>query len=194
MTKPLLALLAGLVVLGSAPTHGQTNSLTTAAPFRSLTADRRARQVGDILTVSIQENASASSAVNLDTQRRSATSVSVNPVEGANVTAGAGLDNGSSGTGRIQRSGRLLAQITVKVVDILPNGNLVVTGEQHLDLNHEAQMIRLRGLVRPNDVDEHNVVQSTRVADAHIEFIGDGFLTDAGRPGLLARILSFFGL
>jgi flagellar L-ring protein precursor FlgH len=162
--------------------------------FRPLTQDRKALGVGDVLTISIQENASASSAVDLDTKRNSAANVGVDPLKGSSVRAGASLSNDSSGAGHLERSGRLLAQVTVMVTAVLPTGDFAVAGEQRLDLNREEQTIRLRGVVRPIDIDEHNVVPSNRVANAQIEFVGNGFLTDAGRPGLLSRILTYFGL
>ncbi|WP_172200437.1 flagellar basal body L-ring protein FlgH [Niveibacterium sp. COAC-50] len=183
-----------IATLAASAAHAQSVSLLAPTEFRSLTADRRAWRVGDVLTIAIQENATATTAVDLGTHRRSAANVNVDPIQGASVSAGAGLDNDSTGAGRMQRSGRLLAQITVAVTEILPSGDLAVAGEQQLDLNGEAQTIRVRGRLRSTDIDERNVVQSNRLADARIQFVGDGFLTDAGKPGLLSRLLTLFGL
>jgi flagellar L-ring protein FlgH len=82
----------------------------------------------------------------------------------------------------------------VRVIGINENGDLVVAGEQSLEINGEEQLITLSGIVRPRDVTGDNTVLSSRIADARIRFAGEGFVTDQSKPGLLARIFNFLGL
>jgi flagellar L-ring protein precursor FlgH len=95
---------------------------------------------------------------------------------------------------RTQRAGRLLAQITVSVVALEPNGDLQIAGEQLLEVNNEKQMIRLEGHVRPQDIGENNAVVSNRIANASIHYVGDGVLAEGQRPGWITRVLTWMGL
>ena len=100
----------------------------------------------------------------------------------------------SDGGGRTQRSGRLLATLSVRVVEVGPQGELLVQGRQDLRINGETQSISLSGLVRPRDVAENNTVPSSRIADARVEFDGEGFVSDKSRPGWTSRLLAALGL
>lgn len=169
-------------------------SLLDNGSYRPLTADRRAAQEGDLLTVVIQEQASAQSTVDANASRSNGVSIQVEPFKGIGRNASANLGSETTGGGRTQRSGRLLAQLTVRVEEVLPNGDLRIAGMQNLQINNEAQKIELRGRVRQRDISDGNVVSSTRIADADIRFEGEGFATEKSRPGWVGRFLSFFGL
>ncbi|HWI12293.1 MAG TPA: flagellar basal body L-ring protein FlgH, partial [Burkholderiaceae bacterium] len=104
------------------------------------------------------------------------------------------INNDFSGVARTQRAGKLLAQLTVTVVAIDPNGDLRIAGEQLLEVNDEKQMIRLEGKVRSEDIGDNNSVVSNRIADAKIHYVGDGVLADGQKPGLITRILTWLGL
>lgn len=161
--------------------------------FRPLTADYRAQRVGDVLTVLVIENASASASADTSTEKSASVALGVTgPSTNKNATAD--LSEQFNGGGRIQRSGRLLAQLTVSVVGVLPNGDLMIAGEQRIEVNSETQHIRLAGRVRPVDITEANAVLSSRIADAKITYIGDGILGEKQRPGILSRILSWLRL
>jgi flagellar L-ring protein FlgH len=162
--------------------------------YRSLVAESKASKVGDLLTVVVQESASASSTADLRGQRSFSVSAQLSlPRVGAHAGS-AGTGSESDGAGRTQRSGRLLAQLSVRVVEVAPNGDLVVAGQQSLRINGEEQIITLSGIVRPSDVTDNNTVLSSRIAGANIQFDGEGFVTDQSKPGWLAKLFNFLGL
>ena len=168
-------------------------SLYSEANFQALTADGRLHKVGDLVSVIIFENASATSTA--DTGANRDTSVGLR-VTNLVTTKGAGIsaNNDFAGGGRTQRAGKVLAQLTVTVRDLAPNGDLLVAGEQILEINGERQAIRLEGRVRTRDISELNTVLSTRVADAKISFVGDGVVGDRQHPGWWQKFLTLFGL
>lgn len=172
----------------------EATSLLDSGSYRPLTADRRAAQPGDLLTVVIQEQASALSTVDANAARSNGASIQIDPFKGVGRNASANLGSETTGGGRTQRSGRLLAQLTVRVEEVLPNGDFRIAGMQNLQINNETQKIELRGRVRQRDISDGNVVPSTRIADAEIRFEGEGFASEKSRPGWVGRFLSFFGL
>jgi flagellar L-ring protein precursor FlgH len=175
------------------PAAAPKESLYSEATYMSLTSDRRVRRVGDIVSVVIYENSSASSTADTAANRDADVGVSVN-IPRFNHSGVANTTNDFSGGGRTQRAGKVLAQLTVTVVDIAPNQDLLVAGEQLLEINGERQTIRLEGRVRPRDITEQNTVLSTRVADAKISFAGEGVVGDRQRPGWWQQLLTLFGL
>jgi flagellar L-ring protein precursor FlgH len=171
------------------------HSMFDEQSYRSLVAETKAEHVGDVLTVVVQESASAMSSADLHAQRSYSLSGHYDsPANTAAKTASAGHDSASDGTGRTERSGRLLAQISVRVTAVNENGDLVVTGQQRLQINRELQLITLTGVVRPRDIGENNTVLSSRIGDADIKFDGKGFVERQSRPGWIAWLLSFVGL
>ena len=175
-------------------THGQAQSLFDPEAFRSLTADRKAFRVGDALTVQILENASATANADTASARRNGLSVDVLGARGRNYGGSAQLDGDFDGGGRTERAGRLLAQITVTVSEVLPGGDLRVAGVQQLTINEERQRIAVSGRVRPQDVSDHNVVLSTRIAEADITYVGEGHLADRQQRAWWRRLLDAVGL
>jgi flagellar L-ring protein precursor FlgH len=176
-----------------APRPRARGSLYSDAQFQSLTADKRRFEVGEVLTIMVYENASASSSADTGTNRDSSVGVGVD-LPNWKKSAGATVNNDFSGTGRTQRAGRLLAQMTVLVREVLPNGDLMVGGEQLLEINGEKQTIRVEGRVRPRDITENNVVLSSRLAEAKLAFVGDGVLGEMQRPRWWQKLLSLFGI
>lgn len=168
-------------------------SLYSDASFQALTSDRRRFQVGEVLTVLVYEESSATSSADTGANRDSQVGVGVQ-LPSRSRSASVGVNNDFNGAGRTQRTGRVLAQITVLVREVLPNGDLRVGGEQLLEINGEKQTIRAEGRVRPRDINEQNVVLSTRLAEAKLAFVGDGVLGDMQRPRWWQRLLNLFGL
>jgi flagellar L-ring protein precursor FlgH len=158
-------------------------------------ADRIARNVGDILTIQIVENTTASAAAGTNTKAE----------YGAELSAGGtgALDfipllggNGSSksehkGDGRTSRQGRLSGSVTVRVVEVFPNGYLRIEGQKAVVINGEKQMTILTGVVRPDDVSPANTLRSDQISDAQITFKGKGNLANAERPGIIARFMDW---
>lgn len=171
--------------------------LYKAESFRSLVGDVRAHQVGDNLTVLVVENSTATSSADTNTKRASDASLSAGyDIKGTKHSAAVdlGVGNDFSGVARTQRAGKLLAQLTVTVKSVDPNGDLRVAGEQQLEVNNELQKIFLEGKVRPQDIGDNNSIVSSRIAEARISYIGDGVLADGQRPGWLSRVMNWLGL
>jgi flagellar L-ring protein precursor FlgH len=186
------SVLALAVLLGiSGVTLAQ--SLYQADGFRGLTSDRRAFRPGDALTVLLVETTSASATADTATDRKAAVGVgarSNNSDRSLNID----LNDEFSARGRVQRTGRLVGQITVVVQEIDANGQLVIRGEQVLEVNNEKQEIRVEGRVRPVDVTDTNTVLSTRIAEARVIYLGRGVLGDRSQPGAITRFLNWMGL
>ena len=187
MRKPIAAFLFTLCAQAGA------GSLYDDAAFQSLTADRRAYRPGDILTVLVLENSSASTSADTTTEKRGSVGAAVttaNHDRRVNVE----LTEDFAGKGRIQRSGRLLATLSVTVQAVAPNGDLLIAGAQRIEVNGEKQHLSIAGRVRPLDVSESNTVLSSRIAEAQMTYVGDGLLGEKQRPGILTRFLSWLGI
>ncbi|HEX5682645.1 MAG TPA: flagellar basal body L-ring protein FlgH [Ideonella sp.] len=187
------------VVLGLATllalqaSHAQ--SLYDETTFRALTSDHKAFRVGDVLTVQVVENAMATANADTGTQRRNNLGVdlSVTYPRVKAAAANAGVSGDFDGGGRTERAGRLVAQLTVSIRDVLANGDLLVAGEQQLTINDERQRITLTGRVRPQDISESNTVLSTRIADADITYVGEGHLADRQKPAWWRQVADWLG-
>lgn len=161
--------------------------------FRPLASDKRAHLPGDVLTVLIYENSSAMSSA--DTQLQRSNDISLRAAAGQRAQGAAvGMANDFDGGGTVQRQGKLLAQMSVSVTSVAPNGDLLVAGEQLLEINSDRQKIRVEGRVRPLDISEANAVLSSRLADAKISYLGDGDLSSHQRPGIWSRLFNWVGL
>lgn len=179
---------------GSLAKPARRSSLFAEGRFQALTADRRSFKVGDLVTVMIYENASASSSADTGASRDAGVGVTLNRPSRPSSSLSGSTTNDFTGAGRTQRTGRILAQLTVAVKEVLSNQDLVLVGEQQLDINGERQLIRLEGRVRPRDVNELNTVPSSRVAEAKITFLGDGVVGERQRPGWWQQLVTLFGL
>jgi flagellar L-ring protein precursor FlgH len=183
----------GLALAGSAPALA-VSLYQGEGSYRSLTSDKRAYRVGDMLTVLVMENSSASANANTNTEKSGGLTFGMK-TSTRGESASLQLGDTFGGKGQIQRSGRLLAQLTVTVREVdAASGMLSVAGEQQILVNDEKQEIKLYGKVRPIDILDNNTVLSTRLADAHISYIGDGILSEKQRPGVLTRLLGWLGI
>jgi flagellar L-ring protein FlgH len=189
-----LACVAPMLADTSRAAADDADSMFQEPTYRSLVAEQKAVRVGDVLTVIVQEAASATSTADLRRQRHFTVSAQGGSSSSGIRSASAGTATDNDGSGRTERSGRLLAQLSVRVTDVNSNGDLVVAGQQNLQINGEKQLITLSGVVRPRDIGESNTVLSSRIAEARIHFDGAGFVTDQSRPGWLARLFAFLGL
>jgi flagellar L-ring protein precursor FlgH len=146
----------------------------------------------------ITESAVASTTATTATNKEGSVSAAANAARTNNNTPYNRSFSGSidltedfKGGGRIERTGKLLARLTVVVEAVEPNGMLVVQGEQDIYVNEERQHIALAGRVRPQDIGTDNTVLSTRLAQAKIEMSGQGLLAEKQKPGILTRFLSW---
>ncbi|NRR31469.1 flagellar basal body L-ring protein FlgH [Oxalobacteraceae bacterium] len=184
-------LLAAAVLGGAA--GAQATSLYEPASYQSFTSDLRPRRLGDLITVMVYESSSASSTANTSAGRDAGVGFDIQ-APGKGYAAGIKTNNQVDGRGRTERQGRVLAQITVAIKEITPQGDLLIAGEQLLEVNNEKQQIRVEGRIRPQDVSDANVVLSTRIANAKISYAGQGDLADIQRPAWWQRFLTLFGL
>lgn len=210
--KVLLSVLAGLV-LSACTTVPPTNvhqpmtarpaprgenpapngSIYQAGVSRTLFEDRRARYVGDTLTITITETTSASTASNTKASRSGSISASVPTVSGLPGKSLQGLELSASsdithdGKGDAAAKNAFTGSITVTVIEVLANGNLLVSGEKQVSVGAGTEYIRLSGVVNPYFINAANTISSTNVADARIEYKESGVISEAQVMGWLAR-------
>jgi flagellar L-ring protein precursor FlgH len=169
------------------------DSLYHEDTFRPLISDRRAAAPGDVITVQVIENASASA--NADSTLGKSGSLGIGiTTDVRSPSAKLTLNDDYSGKGATDRAGKVTATLSVSVVAVDPNGDLEISGEQLITVNGERQQIRLDGRVRAQDISATNTVLSSRVADVRLVFIGDGKIAQHQEPGALARVLGWLGL
>lgn len=192
---------AAFVLCGMLATfQSNADSLWNDHSSRSIVSDKRAVAVGDILGIVVQENNSASKDNKTKTSKQAAIDASISsflysPGASGFLTQKGQLPalkldakNSFDGGGSINNSERIIARISVQVVDVLPNRNLVVEGRRQTSFSGESQDVILRGVVRPEDIAANNTVFSYNVADASIKFISKGTVSDSQRKGWFTRI------
>lgn len=175
---------------------GSTNPATAAALAepRSFFADPRARQPGDMLTVIITEAASVAQTARTQSDKAQSLTGKLNHSASDQVQKSGEIDSHYDGGGSIERKGKMLGKLAVRVVAVDEYGNLSIVGDQEIVINSERQTMHLAGVVRPSDIDTDNTVQSWRVSGAKIGLTGRGFLSRKQSPGPLSQLLSYFGL
>ncbi len=179
------------------------NSLWTDTA--SLYEDVKARRLNDLVTINVVENITGSGKADTSTNRKSTLDASVQSFFGVPTNLGlknlfghgntfspevqGSAENDFKGSGATTREGTLVGTITAKVVEVLPNNNLVLEASKEITINNEKQILVLRGIIRPDDILVDNTVLSSRVADAQVYFVGDGVIQDKQRQGWLVRVL-----
>ncbi|MBP2170944.1 flagellar L-ring protein precursor FlgH [Erwinia toletana] len=163
--------------------------------YQPLFEDRRPRNIGDTLTITLQENVSASKSSSANASRDGSTSVgltsvpsALNGLLGGDKTAVEGTGkNDFAGKGGASANNTFTGTITVTVNQLLPNGNLKVVGEKQIAINQGTEFIRFSGVVNPRTISGSNAVVSSQVADARIEYVGNGYINEAQNMGWLQR-------
>ncbi len=165
--------------------------------------DQRARRIGDILTVSFNETFSATKAQTASSGKNDAFAVTL-PTALPNIltggfatddggTNGGGLTAGTarsfSGSGNAAQSNSFTGLLSVTVIRVFENGNMEIAGQKEITLNQGNEYVRVRGVVRPEDISATNLVSSNRLADAQIRYTGSGHLADASKPGWLSNLM-----
>ena len=164
-----------------------------AAPTAVIFGDQRARSVGDILTIVVNESSSAvrtGSANN--TKSATGSSDQGTGVLGFVPESSISQTDNFKAQGSINNSNTVKARLTVKVIEVKPNGNLVISGTQNIRQNGEEQRIVVSGQVRPADIRVDNSVLSSNVADAKILVTGSGPLVNKQRQGILSQVWNWF--
>jgi flagellar L-ring protein precursor FlgH len=180
---------------GQVPANGSLWS--PAARFSDLSADQRARHVDDVVTILVQESASAVSTGQSQTSRQSNLQSNITQLLGPKSPTGAlanlanvGTTVALNGQGTTTRQTTLTTTMSARVTHVLVNGDLVIEGTRNLAVNSENQVITVRGVIRPIDLDTTNTVLSARIAQMELKVDGKGIVNDAiRRPNILYRIL-----
>ena len=196
------------------PTVDSDGSLwQVSSSFNGMFIDTKARNVGDIVTVEINESAKASNKANTETGRTSSLEAGIEKMFGiedwwqnqmlpkinndlpridpfGNPSVKGSMKSKFAGDGATTRSGTLSAFITCRVVNVMPNGNLKIVGTREVMVNNENQLIILSGVIRPRDISDENIIRSTFISDAKIAYSGSGIVDDRQRPGWLANVLN----
>lgn len=163
-----------------------------ASWMTNLTADPRARNLNDLLTIRIEENVTASGSADSKLGKSSSAKADFpSPIStGLAKFLPNGTDTGFTGSGSTSRSSAITALLTARVTEVLPNGDLVIEGVREVDVNGDNQVVVLTGVVRPVDVAQGNTVSSTLIGQLRIRSIGRGLIKDSLSPGWLMRILN----
>lgn len=167
-----------------------------ASQVCNLYSDHRAMRVDDILTILIVESAKAGSESQTNTSKQNSTELKSN---GGSGTLGflpsfgfsGGNKVGFDGKGGTSREGSLVATISARVIKVLDNGNLVIEGNKVVEINEEKEIIKITGMVRPQDIQKNNIIYSSSISDAQITYTGKGAANTGRRPGVIARFLNF---
>ena len=157
--------------------------------------DNKAYRVGDVLSVTLMESTNASKSAETNTDKDDEIDISASAIFGSTPTINGNLaltnqidsERAFSGSGDSAQSNSLRGEIAVTVVDVLPNGNLLVRGEKIIGLNQGSEFIRISGIVRPQDVSTDNIVISGKVANARIFYGGGGVIAESNTRGWLSR-------
>jgi flagellar L-ring protein FlgH len=173
--------------------------------------DRKARGLNDLVTITIVESSTASKKADTATGRNSTMDANISNLFGGSLHydlenlfgKGSGLSgtlmptvsssyvNDFSGTGSTSREGSLVATITARVVDVMPNGNFIIESRKDVTVNREKQVLLLRGVIRPEDIAVDNTIASNKVAEAEMIYSGEGVVGDKQGQGWLVRFLDF---
>ena len=191
-----LSKLLGLTIVCLMLTTGQVmaSSLwSDGAQTSVLFGDQRARAVGDILTVVVNESSTASRSGSSSNSKSAANNMG----QGTGLMSfipetGLSQDDSFKAQGTINNTNKVTARLTVKVIEVKPNGNLVISGVQNIRQNGEEQRINISGQVRPSDIRADNSVLSSNIADAKLLVTGSGPLVNKQRQGILTQIWNWF--
>lgn len=185
-----------IVVLGLFLTFGPVTNVLAASLWgdgaNSLYGDLKARAVGDTLTIIINESSSASRTGSASNSK----SANVGADAGVGIfkflaEASASSSDSFKAQGSLNNTNKVTGRVTVQVIEVKPNGNLIVSGTQTIKQNGEEQRITITGNVRPYDVTPDNTVLSSYVADAQIKIDGKGPISNKQRQGILTQIFNF---
>ncbi|WP_426358521.1 flagellar basal body L-ring protein FlgH [Pseudocolwellia sp. HL-MZ19] len=175
-----------------------TGSLFKENYVNNIYSDSKAHRVGDIISVLLSENTQAQKNAKTELSKDNSSSLgSVLGLGGAPITLGGdslefsyNQNSDFSGDSKSDQSNSLTGNISVHVLRVLPNGNLMIRGEKWMSLNNGDEYIRLTGIIRAQDISSSNTITSSKVANARIQYAGTGAFADAQEQGWLSK---FFG-
>jgi len=163
--------------------------------MKSLFSDQKAAHAGDAVTIIVVETNSASNDASTNASRESNLSLAAagstggSGVSSPGVNLGLSTSNGFKGQGATSSNGTVKARLSARVDSVLPNGNLMITGNRVITINGEKQVITISGVVRTSDIGADNSLFSYNISDAQIAFEGDGIVSRAQGPGWITKLL-----
>lgn len=187
------------------PQVSNNGAIFQAGQEMSWFEDLRARRVGDLITVKLVEKTEGSKESNSEVKKSQTVSIANPTILGTtpqfdapgilplasnsnnNLAFNIDSSNNFKGEGDADQSNELTGSLTVTVVEVLPNGYMMVRGEKRIGINQGNEYVKLSGIVRPADIDSTNTVESTKIGDATILYVGDGQVSDAANMGWLAK-------
>lgn len=185
-----------IILLAAVPAAGQSLfGARGSNESNSMFEDRRApraSKVGDILTVLVMESTSASNSSVVDTEKEASlnwTGPGGLKLPGFSLSGDA--TNEYQGEGTTSRTQSIQARVSVQVVDVRPNGDLVIEGSRVIDINGESEVIYISGSINPFVIPATNTIESFRVANLQVSYKGKGVLTEGSRPGFLVRFVNW---
>ncbi len=174
------------------------------SPFSKIYQDPVARNINDIVTIQVSETTTASNKAGLSTTKKTSLSMGIDNFLGLETDLGSKLgenfsnssmigsstDNSNQGEGESTRESSLTAYISARVIDVMPNGNLVIEAKKEVMVNKEKQIAVLSGIIRPRDISYTNIIQSNRIADMQIKFVGKGPVSEQAKRGWLSWLIN----
>ena len=175
-----------------------TGGIYAVSTNRFFFEDIRARRVGDVINVILDEQTDASKTASTSSNKDTTIALPSPTLFGGAVTIGGrpilandiSSSSDFSGSGDSSQSNQLSGSIAVVVEEVLSNGNMRIRGQKRLTLNQGSEVVRVAGLIRPTDITPENTVDSNQIADANIIYGGSGLLADANKAGWFTRIVS----
>lgn len=183
----------GLALCAAQAVAHDGESLIDPGRYRALAADHRAYRTGDVLTINVLETTRARSQAATEAGSELDLGVGLSSPS-TSYDANLGINGGNASGAQTTRVGELRTQISAQVVEVDANGLLRISGEQSLMVNGERQQIRVTGLVRPEDIGSDNVVWSNRIANADLELLGVGVVSESQRQSILYRVFKWLRL
>ncbi|WP_045738596.1 flagellar basal body L-ring protein FlgH [Xanthomonas sp. MUS 060] len=190
--------MAPIVPVVAPQAQPSAGAIYAAGPGLSLYSDRRARDVGDLLTITLVESTNASSTAGTSISKKDSVKMATPTLLGTpfsingtdvlnNSTSG---DRSFAGKGNTAQSNTMQGSLTVTVMQRLPNGNLVIQGDKNLRLNQGDELVQVQGIVRAADIAPDNTIPSSKVADARIAYGGRGAVAQSNAMGWLSRFFN----
>jgi len=194
LTKIFLSLVLGFLclVLPAMPSVSAVSLWSDTGATANMYGDRKAHAVGDLITVIINESSNANRSGKADNTKTSSTNVSAGTGIFGGIKDGGGNNSDSfQAKGDISNSNSLTARITAQVVDVQPNGNLIISGIQSVKQYGEEQKIMISGIVRIEDITINNTVLSSLLGNSYIKVEGRGPIANKEKQGMLSQIFNF---
>ena len=180
-----------------APNYANPGSIYSGNSYRSLYEDGRARRVGDILTINVMENSTASQSATTSTKKETDVTGGITSLFGYNSLLnipvgetpliGIASTSDFDGDGSTSRDNSISATLAARVINVLSDGNLQIEAVREIKINDETQFMLVTGIVRTRDISPANSIPSTQIANAKIEYYGQGILSAKQKPGWLVR-------